>query len=801
MSYRERQIRKTSNLDSTVVNYNNINLDEFPDSIFAYRNVKKLKLRRNRLKSIPDRIHNLHDLDSLYLNSNQLTEINGVLNLTKLTVLHLGYNLLKDLPDDIGMLVNLEELSINNNYLKTLPESIGNLTNLKILNLKGNSIEYLPDSFGNLQSLTCLYLHSNKITNLPESFGRLSRLKRLNLQNNKLKTLPESFKNLSNLNELDLKRNYFEELPDVFGNLVLVCLDLSHNNISSLPNSIGNLSSLIKLKLQNNLLTSFPVTLINLKSLIELDLNCNQIESIPESINELKTLKRLNLNHNSLVVLPEGICKLESLEKFSIENNLLESLPSSFGDLKNLLILNASKNNISVLPDSFGHLSKVKLIQMNDNRLVDLPNTIGNLNNLKVLMLDNNKLKDLPDSFGNLSNLKKLYLINNELMYFPGSFKRLHSIEVIFVYRNTTFIEKAPEDNLGAYELTDLFRGKIVMDPIYHSSFHIRVERVYSDLKMKSLYWNFDALKAMKVHKPKSNDLTDKDMIRIIQKIKETGLIDENEYSSLVEFVERLFNLKSLSEGKNHNLDNTIVLNLLSSVLTSLNEKLDDLESINNCVSDIAESINHGIHRQIAELTRAYLMNLPINSDKLWTFLYDFITIEKEKVFDAVILPFYLNGQIPIFNSWKYRLKDEIGFDCEFEIKPAGFYEDRAFGGEVGDIVQFFYSKFTPQLVISELTEQINKNSQLKNELIQRILSDENLNRREEMIVKNRKKFITEEAVEYILVKLGFVNRKLVPIESKLTKPSNSMTKFIIVFFIFCCILLIGLLFYQRWLF
>ena len=45
-------------------------------------------------------------------------------------VLYIGLNQLKELPESIGNLSNLQKLDIRYNQLKELPESIGNLSNL-----------------------------------------------------------------------------------------------------------------------------------------------------------------------------------------------------------------------------------------------------------------------------------------------------------------------------------------------------------------------------------------------------------------------------------------------------------------------------------------------------------------------------------------------------------------------------------------------------------------------------------------------------------------------------------------------
>ena len=73
-------------------------------------------------------------------------------------------NQLTDLPESIGQLEYLDELSLQNNALKSLPESIGKLTNLRVLNLENNNLNTLPNSICNLSCL--IELSNNKIASI-----------------------------------------------------------------------------------------------------------------------------------------------------------------------------------------------------------------------------------------------------------------------------------------------------------------------------------------------------------------------------------------------------------------------------------------------------------------------------------------------------------------------------------------------------------------------------------------------------------------------------------------------------------
>lgn len=106
------------------------------------------------------------------------------------------------LPESIGTLKNLKELTLACNNLKELPESLGNLENLERLDLMHNNLTKLPDSLGNLTKLKSLHLSgNNELSELPETFGNLKNLKELVCYCRKLYKIPLSILDL----DLELK--------------------------------------------------------------------------------------------------------------------------------------------------------------------------------------------------------------------------------------------------------------------------------------------------------------------------------------------------------------------------------------------------------------------------------------------------------------------------------------------------------------------------------------------------------------------------------------------------------------------
>ena len=338
------------------------------------------------------------------------------------TTLDISQIYVETLPDNIGDLVNLEDIYIENEFITTIPDSIGNLVRLKkIVITLCKSLTSIPDSIGSLQNLEYIYITTNKkLTKIPESIGNLQNLLIMKLQGNKLTTLPESIGRLQKLESIIV----------------------SHNQLTSLPESIGNLVNLIELYSINNQLTTLPESIGNLQNLLNLRVTDNQLTTLPESIGRLQNLEGINLERNQLTRLPESIGNLQNLKYIEIYNNQLTTLPESIGNLQNFgdkLVL--SNNQLTTLPESIGNLIKLKSLYLSNNQLTTLPESIGNLKELQKLILDDNQLTTLPESIGNLKELHTLNLDNNQLNIFPP-IGNLTKLDHVFLRNNqlTTII-------------------------------------------------------------------------------------------------------------------------------------------------------------------------------------------------------------------------------------------------------------------------------------------------------------------------------------------------------------------------
>lgn len=115
-----------------------------------------------------------------YLSYNNLTSIEGIQKLTKLTCLDLDSNLLTDI-EPLEKLTKLRVLDLGDNKLTSI-KSLSKLTNLTLLNLSYNQITS-TEGLEKLIDLEALELSYNSLTSL-KGLRKLTKLEHLHLRDN-----------------------------------------------------------------------------------------------------------------------------------------------------------------------------------------------------------------------------------------------------------------------------------------------------------------------------------------------------------------------------------------------------------------------------------------------------------------------------------------------------------------------------------------------------------------------------------------------------------------------------------------
>ena len=172
------------------------------------KNLKQLTIESCNLKTIPDALYELINLEELNFTQIPIKTVSlDIQNLKKLKELTICKCTLESMPESICNLTNLETLILIHDTQKTVSQNfdqLKNLTNLKKLELMRHNFETIPDDIYELINLKTLLLVSNNIKVISPKIGQLINLEELDLTNNPIKTLPIEINKLENLETIML---------------------------------------------------------------------------------------------------------------------------------------------------------------------------------------------------------------------------------------------------------------------------------------------------------------------------------------------------------------------------------------------------------------------------------------------------------------------------------------------------------------------------------------------------------------------------------------------------------------------
>ncbi|XP_077194774.1 leucine-rich repeats and immunoglobulin-like domains protein 3 [Paroedura picta] len=267
-----------------------------------------LKLNKNRVAFIPQKMFKLSQLQHLEMNRNKIKMIDGLTfqGLSALKSLRIQRNGLVRLMDGAFWgLSNMEILQLDHNNLTEITKGwLYGLRMLQQLHLSQNAISRIsPDAWEFCQKLSELDLTYNHLARLEDlSFVGLSLLVRLNIGDNKVNYIADcAFRGLSSLQILDLKNN-----------------EISWT-IEDMNGAFSGLDKLRWLLLQGNRIRSITKKAFSgLDALEHIDLSNNAIMSVQgNTFSQMKKLKELHLNTSSLLC----DCQLKWLPEWLVDNN------------------------------------------------------------------------------------------------------------------------------------------------------------------------------------------------------------------------------------------------------------------------------------------------------------------------------------------------------------------------------------------------------------------------------------------------------------------------------------------------
>ncbi len=290
MFYRKalRLIRKNKRTKNPVLDLSNCGLKEIPKELEELVHLEQLYLDRNNIQNIQP-IEKLHKLQVLYLNSNNIQNIQPIQKLHNLQVLYLSHNNIQNIQP-IENLHKLQQLYLGGNNIQNI-QPIKNLHNLQVLYLSHNNIQNIQP-IKNLHNLQKLYLGHNNIQNI-QTIENLHNLQVLDLHNNNIQNI-QPIENLHKLQVLDLSYSNIQNIQPIKNLHNLQELYLAYNNIQNIQ-SIENLHKLQKLGLSHNNIQNIQ-SIKNLHNLQKLDLRSTKITSLQPLLPHIRRGLQVRLN-------------------------------------------------------------------------------------------------------------------------------------------------------------------------------------------------------------------------------------------------------------------------------------------------------------------------------------------------------------------------------------------------------------------------------------------------------------------------------------------------------------------------
>ena len=192
------------------------NLEFIPEWIYIFRNIEGLIFDNNPKLHLTDSFKEFSNLKVLGLQQTNITDYNFIESFNHIESLDISGNGLEEYPREICSLKKLLYLDISTyNTFTKIPKCIINNQKLRVLRAHFNKIENIPEEIGELINLEQLILGSNKIKYVPETIYKLKKLKELDLFQNDISQI--NFKALSKLDDLDeifLADNPIKDFPE-----------------------------------------------------------------------------------------------------------------------------------------------------------------------------------------------------------------------------------------------------------------------------------------------------------------------------------------------------------------------------------------------------------------------------------------------------------------------------------------------------------------------------------------------------------------------------------------------------------
>lgn len=246
--------------------------------------------------SLPACVSNLTKLQSIVVRNCDMEDIPAELANSEITSLTVENTNLAVLPDDLGEMKALTDVSFSNNKMTEFPECLTHVESMEIFTIDNERISQVPASIANWgQKLVALSIRNTEIESIPDVFDRLWHVSTLDFSgNSKLSTLPPTIGmeripyddngnySQSGITGIDLSDCSFTAIPQQVQRSGIRSLRMARNQITHIDKEqLDRMTDLETLVLDGNKLSSFPALTnprLSMLSLIGTGLTRDQVD-------------------------------------------------------------------------------------------------------------------------------------------------------------------------------------------------------------------------------------------------------------------------------------------------------------------------------------------------------------------------------------------------------------------------------------------------------------------------------------------------------------------------------------------
>ncbi|XP_034106062.1 LOW QUALITY PROTEIN: insulin-like growth factor-binding protein complex acid labile subunit [Drosophila albomicans] len=353
-------------------------LDEIPKHVLNHMpKLQTLDIGRCNIRAVQqDDLKGIQMVTNLILPSNNITRLDRGAFPLSLIILHLGRNQIDSLNGSLHDLAMLQSLFINANNISDLDDELPDGSKLRLLMAHNNRLERLPANMVGMDDLETIHLHFNRLRSFDRVLRNAQYLNELLANNNELEFLAQDeFQACGQMETLNLACNHIRSLNSSLHPMSKLKIgNFSFNDIDEF--SMEELQGLRSLKVldlsYNRIQRLLPAQKVLLElPLMDLRLDHNQIFTLDGALAGLGNLRILSLPENQIEhLLPgdfSGMHRLEILDLTS--NQLLDLKPLETTMLPNLKILKVAYNNISKLEHDFFGLPVLCQVNLTNNQI------------------------------------------------------------------------------------------------------------------------------------------------------------------------------------------------------------------------------------------------------------------------------------------------------------------------------------------------------------------------------------------------------------------------------------------------